>query len=217
MIRHLLLDVDNTLYPQSHKMDQAITHRMYEYTAKQTGLPLQEAIELRKQRLPNYGSTLEWLRNEHDLINEQDYFEYVHPENELDEIKKDSKLRPFLLSLELPLTVLTNSPMFHAKRVLEFLDIADLFTHVYDVTKLDGRGKPHADCFQQVLRETGHRASETLFLDDYPKYVLGFKQVDGNSVLVDEFDAHVEFAQNENIPRIHTIYEVVGILERFNG
>ena len=49
MIQHLLLDMDNTLYPASGKMDAGINSRMQRFVADFLGVPLEEAIALRAQ------------------------------------------------------------------------------------------------------------------------------------------------------------------------
>ena len=53
-IKHLLFDLDNTLYPSTAAMDQGITRRMIGFVADFLGLDLQQATEQRIQRLPFY-------------------------------------------------------------------------------------------------------------------------------------------------------------------
>ena len=99
MISHLLFDLDNTLYPETAAMNQGITRRMLVYTAGFLGVTYDEAVALRRQRLPLYGTTLEWLRNEHGLTDVSGYFNAVHPPEEVDELQPDPDLRTLLLSL----------------------------------------------------------------------------------------------------------------------
>ena len=131
-ITHLLFDLDNTLYPSTAKIDEGITHRMLSFTANLLGVSYEEAVQRRIERLPLYGTTLEWLRTEHGLVDVDEYFSAVHPPEEVNELQKDVNLRPLLKSLGLPMTILTNAPRRHAVRVLEFLEIADF------QTKFDG-------------------------------------------------------------------------------
>jgi len=212
MLRHLLLDLDNTLYPASDAMDKGITKRMMDFVASYLNLPLEEAIALRKEGLPAYGTTLEWLKACHGLTDEGAYFTAVHPENEIEELTPDPSLRPYLLSLGLPLTLLTNAPMAHAKRVLDFFNIGDIFIGVFDLTFHKGRGKPHPESFLDTLARVGFSVEETLFVDDHPKYVRGYKALGGKAVLVDEQGRYQSLETEEGFCRIHSIYDLAGIL-----
>lgn len=211
-IRHLLLDLDNTLYPASAAMSENITKRILDYVASYLKLPFEEAVSRRLQNLPAFGTTLEWLKAEHGLTDEASYFAAVHPESETAELAKDPALRPYLLSLGLPMTLLTNSPMSHAERLVRFFDIADIFQGIYDLTYHSGRGKPHADCFLSTLRAVGFSLEETLFVDDHPKYVRGWTEIGGKAVLVDEEGEHEELARTEGWYRIKSIYELKDLL-----
>ena len=142
-IKHLIFDLDNTLYPTSSKMNDGITSRMIEMTAKQAGVSVEEAAKLRKERMPIYGTSLGWLMAEHQLTDIQGFFDLVHPESEINEVDQDSNLRPFLEKLPYPMTVLTNSPTVHANRVLDFFGIRDLFIFISDIQTNGLRGKPY--------------------------------------------------------------------------
>jgi putative hydrolase of the HAD superfamily len=213
MIRHLLLDLDNTLYRASWGMDEGITRRMLECVARHLGVSFEEGMALRAKGLPRYGTTLEWLKAEHGLTDEAAYFEAVHPESELAELKPDPALRSYLLSLGLPMTLLTNSPMAHADRVLRFYGIEDLFTGIYDITFHKGKGKPHSSAFLDTLVAAGFTVDETLFVDDLPKYVRGYKAVGGQAVIVDETGRYAELAREEDFGHISSIYELGALLD----
>ena len=183
-IRHLLFDLDNTLYPCTSAIDAGISRRMMEFVAKFLNLPIDKAAVLRKERMPLYGTTLEWLRTEHGLTDVQEYFNYVHPKSEASELTPDKNLRPFLMSLGLPLTVLTNAPRVHADTVLEFFDIKDLFESIHDIETNNLSGKPHKSAYMNAVTWGGHTLENTLFFDDHAKYTKGYTAIGGKSVLV---------------------------------
>lgn len=212
MITHLLLDMDNTLYPASNEIDAGITKRMLDFIASFLNISLDEVVKKRKQALPAYGTTLEWLQTEYNLRDEQAYFEAIHPESEINELKPDPHLRDYLLSLNLPMTVLTNAPMSHAMRVLKFYNIDDIFLGIFDVTYHQGIGKPSATCFKNTLDAVGYSVENTLFVDDHLKYVRGYKAIGGQAVLVDELGKNESIAKNENFWYIHTIYDLKRVL-----
>jgi putative hydrolase of the HAD superfamily len=213
MIRHLLLDLDNTLYPASGGMDAGITRRMLEFVAEYLAVSFDEGVNLRKDGLTRHGTTLEWLKREHSLQNDTGYFEAVHPESELSELQSDPNLRPYLLTLGLPLTLLTNGPKAHADRVLKFFNIEDIFVGIFDITWHKGPGKPHPESFLAPLQAVGYSVEETLFVDDHPKYVRGYKAIGGKAVLVDETGRYTELAAQEGFGHIHSIYGLADYLE----
>ena len=183
-IEHLIFDLDNTLYPASSKMDAGITSRMIEHTAKHIGVSIEEAAKLRKERMPIYGTSLGWLMAEHNLTDVKAFFNAVHPESEIDELDFDEKLRPFLQSLALPKTVLTNSPTVHANRVLNFFNIKDLFIFISDIETNGLRGKPYENSYISAVFEKGYNLSNSLFFDDHEKYTKGYTAIGGKSILI---------------------------------
>lgn len=212
MIRHLLLDMDNTVYPASDGMDSGMTERMKRYVADYLELPYEKAVALREERRPLYGTTLEWLKTEHGLNDFNDYYNAIHPEDELKELKEDPALRPYLQTLELPMTLLTNGPAIHAKRVLEFLNIADIFVDIWDLDRLEGRGKPTREAFEAALSSSGFDFSETLFVDDYLKYLIPWVSLGGKGVQVDEQGKDRTAAAANGIQSIKNIYELKDVL-----
>ena len=190
-IRHLLFDLDNTLYPSTSAIDAGISRRMMEFVADFLKLPMDKAAALRKERMPLYGTTLEWLRTEHGLKDVQAYFNYVHPLSETNELTPDKKLRPFLKSLGLPMTILTNASRVHADTVLDFYDIKDLFESIHDIETNNLQGKPHESAYMNAVKWGGHTLEDTLFFDDHAKYTRGYAAIGGKAVLVCGPDADV--------------------------
>lgn len=215
MIRHILFDIDNTLYRASDGMDEGITRRMLEFVARYLGVSFDEGLARRASGLPKYGTTLEWLKAEHGFTDEVAYFDAVHPESEISELKPDPNLRSYLLSLGLPMTVLTNAPMSHAIRVLKFYNINDIFTGIYDITFHGGKGKPHEAAFRATLDAAGFSVGETLFLDDLPKYVRGYKEIGGQAVIVDETGKYIDMAKMEGFGHVTTVYGLAAILGNY--
>ncbi|OHD23970.1 MAG: hypothetical protein A2Y38_03065 [Spirochaetes bacterium GWB1_59_5] len=208
MLRALIFDLDNTLYPASAAMEAHTIARMNEYTARLLGTSIEEAFAIRRERMPHYGTTLEWLMAEHDFIDSEHYFSYVHPAGEEDLVEFDPALGSFLDSLPLPKYVFTNAPMEHADRVLKKLRIADKFQRVFDVRFCKLKGKPSARAVDDVIAAIGLPPEETLFADDIPRYVRGFIERGGKGVLVDHFGKHPD----SGLPTIQTIYQLPAYL-----
>lgn len=183
--KHLLFDMDNTLYPSSSAMDKGITRRMLECVADFFHCDIEKAIALRAERIVHYSTTLEWLRAE-GLTDIEAFLAHVHPDNEADELPPQPGLRDFLLSLNMPMSVLTNAPHEHADTVLGKLGIADLFQAVTDIRDAGFNGKPYPDAYMAALKKVGAGIDDTLFLDDMQKYTDGWVALGGTAVLIGE-------------------------------
>jgi putative hydrolase of the HAD superfamily len=204
MLRLVLLDLDNTLYPESLGMDRDIDRRMNEYVALYLDLAIDAAHELRRERARKYGTTLEWLTVEHGFSDPEAFFAAVHPEGEEYCIENDPELARALDAVELPKAVLTNSPAEHARRVLAKLGVADRIEAIYDIRFNSLRGKPHAEAYRRACQASGVAVPEVLFVDDMPKYVRGFIELGGRGLLIDEAG---RFAA-EGLPRARSLVEL---------
>lgn len=180
---HLLFDMDNTLYPASSAMDKGITRRMLECVADFFHCTMDEAIALRSERIVHYSTTLEWLRSE-GFTDIEGFLAHVHPSNEAEELPPQPGLRDFLISLNMPMSILTNAPHEHADTVLGKLGIADLFEAVTDIRDAGFNGKPYPDSYMAALKKVGATIEYTLFLDDMQKYTDGWVALGGTAVLI---------------------------------
>jgi len=204
----VLFDLDNTLYPESSGMDHDITRRMIEFVASYLGMGVEEAREFRREHAHKYGTTLEWLTYEHGFKDTEAYFAAVHPEGEEYCIAPDPGLGPLLDSMDCRKAVLTNSPAEHARRVLSKLGAADRFEAIYDIRFNSLRGKPWPAAYLRACELSGAKVSETVFVDDLPKYVRGFIDIGGRAVLVDEYGRHAD----EDLPRVRSLAELPSLI-----
>ncbi|MDR0761235.1 MAG: HAD-IA family hydrolase [Treponema sp.] len=210
MIRYILFDLDNTLYPLRSGMEDALQRRILDYVRRFLELPLEEARRVRNEGISRHGTTLEWLMHEKGLTDIDRYYAAVHPEGEENDLAIDPDLRPFLERLPVPKAILTNSPKEHSDRILKKLAIADLFTHVFDMRWNGNQGKPLPAAFYRALEVLGSSPAETLFIDDYPRYVKGYIALGGRGILLDEQDANPDFPY----PRIRDLRELTAFLDR---
>ena len=208
MIRYLLFDLDNTLYPASSPMEEGILRRMSEYSARILNTSAEEARELRRKEMPRYGTTLEWLMAEYGFNDPEDYYAAVHPEGEEACIDPDPKLGEFLRSLPYPKAVFTNATREHADRVLRKLGFADAFDSIFDIRFNHLQGKPHPAAGLRVCAALGVNPSQTVFVDDVPRYVRGFLECGGNGALLDERNRYLD----ADVPRISSLYDLKALL-----
>ena len=149
------------------------------------------------------------------------YLAYIHPESEADELDADENLRPLLTSIDMPKSILTNSPREHAERVLEKLNVADQFESICDIRDCDFKGKPYESAYRRALEKCGHTIGDTLFLDDQRKYIDGYTALGGNAVLVGEADetsdsntSHGSDFARGRVFRIPDIYALPTLLQQ---
>lgn len=209
MIRFILFDLDNTLYPASSGLDRAISHLMSDFVADYLRITWEEAHLLRKTVAVPFGTTLQWLRLAYGFHDMDAYFEAVHPKNLEDYIPYDPALEATLESISLPKAILTNSPIEHARRVLSRLQVEKYFPRVFDIRYNKFRGKPYSDAYHNVIREIGEDIKHVLFVDDLPHYILPFRNLGGHGLLVDEEGVHI----NANLPVISKITDLNSYLQ----
>lgn len=217
MIKYLIFDLDNTIYPSTSLINDNIPKRMITFVSNFLNLPYDQAKTLRAQKLPNYGSTLEWLTTEHNLVCYNDFLEFVHPEEEINELPQIDGIKELLTSIDLPKAILTNGPKFHAERVLDFYNVKNCFTNIYGILENNLKGKPHAQAYINLLEKESFVLEETLFFDDHPKYVSGFMKIGGNGILVDKNLAfqNYDFPKTGSIKSIQSIFQIPELLKTF--
>lgn len=209
MIRAILFDLDNTLYPASCGLDREIDRRMTVFTARYLGIPDKEAHVLRKTDARLYGTTLQWLREVYGFHNVEEYILEVHPQNVSSFLSYNPKLAGMLSQLPYPKVILTNSPLEHAERVLECLKVRSFFDAVVDIRFNNFRGKPYPEAYHRAINLLGAPIEEVLFVDDLPPYLNAFKALGGQPLLVDEEGKHTDVG----IPSIPTVLDLPGYIE----
>ena len=210
MIRHILFDLDNTLYSADYGLEDNIFDRIQEFAASFLGMSREECELVRSKAMKRYGTTLEWLCSDKGFTAIDDYFAYVHPEDEADCLAPNPELRRFLLDLPCPCSILTNSPRFHAERVIKKLGLEGVFQNLFDIVGNGLKGKPHGSAFRAALDTLGLNAEEALFIDDYPRYVNGYILIGGKGILLDEYDIH----KNYPYEKIGDLSEITRFLDK---
>lgn len=160
----LYFDLDDTLYPASSGLWEAIRDRMNTYMQRIIDLPIPEIVSLRQGYLEKYGTTLRGLQAHYD-VDVDEYLAYVHDLPLEKFINPDPDLRSLLLSLPQRRWIFTNSDSNHANRVLNILGISDCFNGIIDIRAIDFDCKPDKIAYQKALSVAG---------DDDPKHCVIF-------------------------------------------
>jgi putative hydrolase of the HAD superfamily len=159
-----LFDLDNTLYPPSSGYILAIEERIKQYFMRLTGLPADEAWAVQKRYLDEHGSAVPGLIEHHDA-DPHDFLREVH-DVPLDVLVPDPDLRHALARLPGRRLVFTNGSEWHAERVLERLQIADLFDEVFHTEAAGLIAKPDPRAFDALILAYAVTPATTAFFED---------------------------------------------------
>jgi len=162
----LFFDLDDTLYPASSGLWDAIRQRMNEYMQGVVDLPLTEIVSLRKRYLEEYGTTLRGLQAHYD-VDADDYLDFVHDLPLEKYILPDPGLRNLLLGLPQKRWIFTNADTNHAIRVLSILGINECFTGIIDIRAMEFACKPDKIAYQRALAITAEEdPTQCVLFDD---------------------------------------------------
>ena len=197
----LFFDLDDTLYPNTNGLWQAIRGRMSQYMHERLGLPWEQIPELRHHYFTTYGTTLRGLQKFYQ-VDADEYLAYVHDLPLADYLQPAPELRSLLLSLPLPRWIFTNADDRHAQRVLAQLDLLDCFAGIIDVRAIRFACKPEMDAYQRALHIAGGpQPQECVMLDDSSANLAPARQMGFTTVLVRQ-DRESDPAADITIPNL---------------
>jgi putative hydrolase of the HAD superfamily len=186
----IFLDLDDTLYPQTSGLWEAIGVRILRYMTERVGIHASKADELRAKYLHQYGTTLNGLRVEHH-IDPHDYLEYVHEVPIEQYILPDPALREALAQLPQKLVIFTNASSEHAQRVLRRLGIEGEIDDMIDITRLNFINKPMPEAYKRALKIVDDPDPKTcVMVDDRGVNLLPGSALGMRTVLVGRNDSH---------------------------
>ncbi|MCL2792539.1 MAG: HAD hydrolase-like protein [Spirochaetaceae bacterium] len=210
MIKHILFDADQTLYPASSRVEAEMVRRINIFVAEYLGISIEEAILFRTNREKKYASTLEWLQEAKGLNNAEPFFSAIHPVDFENYFPKNPALVHLLSKIAVPCSIFTNSWKKHAENILKYLEISHFFTNIFDIVFNNYFGKPHITAFTNVLKSLDLKPQEVLLIDDIKQSTDTFYSLGGNVILVDESDKYDEVKYE----KIHYIEEIEPVLEK---
>ncbi|HUG33950.1 MAG TPA: pyrimidine 5'-nucleotidase [Anaerolineales bacterium] len=165
----LFFDLDDTLYPNSSGLWQAIKARINLYMVERLGIAEKDAPALRESYFKMYGTTLRGLQARHN-VDTEDFLAFVHDLTLKEYIKPDPIQREIIASLSSRKLIFTNADANHARRVLAALDLDDLFEKIVDIHTVAPYCKPMPESFaiaQEFADEPDPR--KCVVIDDLPR------------------------------------------------
>jgi putative hydrolase of the HAD superfamily len=183
MLRFLLCDVDNTLYPSDNGLWEAIGHRINLYMIERLGYHPDEVTVRRTDYLNAFGTTLNALRHYYG-IEASDFLAFVHDLPLEDYLRPCPELDGMLARLPLRKVIFTNADAPHAERVMACLGVSRHFERIIDIQALEFQNKPDAAAYRKALEFLSARPDECLFVDDSLNNLLPAREMGMLTVLV---------------------------------
>lgn len=182
--RVLFLDLDDTVYPSSSGLWEAIGDRILSYMVEVAGVPAVRADALRDEYFRSYGTTLTGLRI-HQGVDPHDYLRYVHDLPLERYLAPDPAVRAILAEVPLRRVIFTNADRAHANRVLARLNLTEVIDQIIDITDLDWTPKPLEAAYTKALAAVGETdARACVLVDDMVRNVLPAERLGMTGVLV---------------------------------
>lgn len=183
MVKYILYDLDETLYPATSGLMPAIGERMRMYLEQRYHLEPERAHELQKRYWLEYGTTLRGLMLERE-IDPQDYLGFVHDVDVAHFLTTDERLRQVLNSIPYEKVVVTNADAPHAERVLARLGIGDQFTRIFDIVFMEFECKPARGAYERVLRALDARGDECILVEDSIRNLRAARELGMRTILL---------------------------------
>jgi putative hydrolase of the HAD superfamily len=179
----IFFDLDDTLYPASTGLWQAIKERMNIYMRDRMGFDPAEIPQIREKYFLQYGTTLRGLQANHD-IDVQDFLAFVHDLPLSDYIQPNPELCKVIASLGTHNLIFTNADAAHARRVLKALALDECFENVVDVNAVAPYCKPMPESFQIAMRMAGEsNPGCCVMIDDLPRTTKAAREAGWYSIL----------------------------------
>jgi len=181
-MQDLLIDLDNTVYPEDSNIFAQIDLKMKSFIAKNLNVSLDEAFKIQKKYFVNNGTTLRGLMLYHNIQPEK-FLNYVH-EIDLTSIKKNEELGDELKKYNGKKIIFTNGSDKHAKKVLKKIGLDKTIDHIFDIIKADYIPKPDISTYQKVIKEYSLDPDKTIMIDDLPNNLKTAKELGIKTVLI---------------------------------
>ena len=213
MIRVLLFDLDDTLYPRSAGIMIEIRRLIMDYIQTRHELSAEESDTLRARYLHAYGTTMRGLQANHG-IDPDDYLEHVHAIPLHEFLQPNAELDAVLDTLPQEMIVFTNASREHAERVLEVLGIRRHFSRIVDVRDMAYESKPQPSAYRRICQLLGVSPEECLLVEDNVRNLCPAKEIGMSTVLVgDSSQAHHPCVDHA----INGIEEIGQVLAKMEG
>jgi putative hydrolase of the HAD superfamily len=213
MIRAILFDLDDTLYPRQAGIMEQIGNLMLNYLQTRFDLSPEEANALRRRYFEQYGTTMRGLQLNHG-IDADEFLDFVHNIRLEDYIQPNPELDAALASLPQQKVVFTNASREHAERVLDVLGVGHHFDSIVDVRDVGFESKPQLAAYRRICELIGVPPEACLLVEDNVRNLRPAKALGMITVLVSE---DYEGADRDVDYLIKSIEEIGEVVQQVQG
>lgn len=158
-------DLDNTLYPHTARVTEALEEKMNAYVAEIAQLDTLDAAILRQGYFERYGTTLRGLQLHH-AVDTEAYLARVHDIHIEALVTRNQLLCDLLQPILHQSRVFTNSPREHAVRVLAALGFKDNQWNIIDIRATNFQPKPQIPAYEVALRSAQAAPASSVLFED---------------------------------------------------
>ncbi len=215
MIRAILFDLDDTLYPPGSGVMDQIRDLMLAYLRTRLDLSPEEANELRRLYFQTYGTTMRGLQIHHD-IDPDEYLAIVHDVRLENHLRHNEELGAVLAGIRQQKVVFTNASREHAEAVLAILGVRSHFDRVVDVRDMNYESKPVVSAYARICDMLALQPGECVLVEDNVRNLKPAKELGMVTVLVAELAGGTNPAPDivdHVLPRIEDIGRLMQTIE----
>ena len=212
MIRKILFDLDDTLYPRQIGIMNQIRTLMLRYMQDRLNLSPEEADQLRHRYLLAYGTTMRGLQLNHQ-IDPDEFLHYVHDIPLHHYLQANLELDAILASIAQDKIIFTNASREHAEQVLEALGIRRHFARIVDVRDMNYESKPQPAAYRRICELLDVEPGECLLVEDNVRNLQPAKALGMTTVLVGHKAGTSDGAVDFVLSRIEEIGHLVVCFE----
>lgn len=162
----MIFDLDDTLYPPTTGVWDALGLRIDRYMHEKVHIPKEDVPELRRSLFHEFGTTMRGLVQLYH-VDAQDYLDFVHDIDLSQFLRPDATLRDTLTLYPQRKIIFTNASLEHARRVISHLGLNGLFDQIIDILSISPYCKPMPAAFQKAFKLAGiHSPEECIMIDD---------------------------------------------------
>ena len=183
-MQDLLIDLDNTVYPEDSNIFSLIDIRMKSFISKNLNVSLEKSYEIQKKYFMENGTTLKGLMLHHN-IKPEPFLKYVH-DIDLSSIQNNPKLISILKEYKGKKIIFTNGSKDHAIKVLQRVGIKQYINDIFDIIDAEYIPKPEIITYKKVLKKFNLIPEKTIMIDDLPSNLKTAKELGINTVLINQ-------------------------------
>jgi putative hydrolase of the HAD superfamily len=211
MLKCILFDLDNTLYPKSMGIFEMVVERIRHYMEARMGFEKEPAQKLRQEYLRKYGSTMRGLMIHHNL-DPDTFLEYVHDVGVEMKLSPNPALAGLLESIPADKYIFTSGHRPHALKVLACLGVERYFPQIFDITYTHFIPKPNPEPYRQILEALGLDGKHCMMIEDLPANLKPAKDLGMTTVLVGESPGGIDGCVDYEIGDILEIKKVLEMM-----